>query len=77
MNFKDFNIYCISLKRREDRRSSVENHLNSLGIEFEFVDAIDSRDIEGDYQIPKGAIGCNLSHLKIYKGSSKIYIYCL
>ena len=74
MNFKDFNIYCISLKRREDRRSTIKNHLNSLGIDFEFVDAIDSLDIEGEFSIPKGAIGCNLSHLKIYKqvmGSNK------
>jgi glycosyl transferase family 25 len=48
--------------------------LNSLGIEFEFVDAIDAKNIEGQFQIPKGAIGCNLSHLKIYKkclGSDK------
>ena len=74
MNFKDFKIYCISLKRREDRRLIIENHLNSLGIEFEFVDAIDSKNIDGQFQIPKGAIGCNLSHLMIYKktlGSSK------
>lgn len=74
MNFKDFKIYCISLKRREDRRSTVKDHLDSLGIEFEFFDAIDSNDIDGVFQLPKGAIGCNLSHLNLYKkclGSDK------
>lgn len=69
MNFKDFNVYCISLKRREDRRSLVKKHLDSIGIEFEFFDAIDGNDIKETYSIPKGAIGCSLSHLEIYKKS--------
>jgi hypothetical protein len=63
-------IYCISLKRRTDRREKISSHLNSLGIDFEFFDAIDGKEIQNvNPNLNHGEIGCILSHLEIYKKS--------
>ena len=67
MNFKDLKVFCISLNRREDRRENIENRLKDLSIEFEFFDAIDGSLLTESYQLPKGAIGCNLSHMNLYR----------
>jgi len=66
MDFKDLKVYCISLKRREDRKEKISARLNELGIEFEFFDGVDGRDIDLKTNLPKGAIGCNLSHINLY-----------
>jgi GR25 family glycosyltransferase involved in LPS biosynthesis len=61
-------IYCINLKRRSDRREKIYKHLESLGIDYEFIDAVDGLEIR---DVPKklnpGEVGCILSHLSIYK----------
>ena len=67
MNFKELKVYCISLKRREDRRERISTRLNELGIEFEFFDGVDGRDVDVKTALPKGAIGCNLSHINLYQ----------
>jgi glycosyl transferase family 25 len=67
MNFKDLKVFCISLNRRKDRRENIEKRLKDLSIEFEFFDAIDGSLLTESYQLPKGAIGCNLSHMNLYR----------
>ena len=61
-------IFCISLKKREDRRIKIKNHLDLLNIDFDFFDAIDGREIKNlPTNINPGEMGCILSHLEIYK----------
>ena len=63
-------IYCISLERRTDRRKKAHDHFSSLGIDFEFFDAIDGKDIPiSKGKLNQGEVGCILSHLSIYKKS--------
>ena len=47
--------YYINLERRTDRKTHVENELNKIGIKAERFNAI---------QLPNGALGCSMSHLK-------------
>lgn len=65
----------ISLKNAVSRRQHISRHLQTLGIEFEFVDA--TRGDELDPALRKslnpkanmslGALGCYVSHIKIYE----------
>jgi hypothetical protein len=56
--------YC-NQKTQEDRREKILSRLNELGIEFEFFDGVDGRDVEvGDGPHPLDAgtwAGCCLS----------------
>lgn len=67
MDFKEFKVYCISLKRRGDRRERISKRLNELGIEFEYFDAVDGNLLDVNSKLPKGAIGCNVSHINLYQ----------
>lgn len=67
MDFKELKVYCISLKRREDRREKISSRLKELGIEFEFFDAVDGNLVDLKTNLSKGAIGCNLSHINLYQ----------
>jgi glycosyl transferase family 25 len=74
-------IFVISLKRSQERRESISKQLDELGFKFEFVDAVDGRNLN-DVQLSKysakasmmasgrelspAEIGCALSHLGIY-----------
>lgn len=75
-------IFVISLKRSQDRRKSISSQFNSLGIPFQFFDAIDGRQLsEGDlksvnfqkakelcgHDLSLGEVGCSLSHIKLYE----------
>lgn len=67
MDFKEFKVYCISLNRRIDRREMISTRLNELNINFEFFDAVDGSLMDTHSNLPKGAIGCNLSHINLYE----------
>ncbi len=75
-------IFVISLLRSKDRRRSIQEQLDSAGLEFEFIDAVDGYnlsqeeivaecDIEAIQCNPKwlnrGALGCALSHRNAYR----------
>lgn len=72
MNFKDIEkIYCLSLKRREDRRVLVSEILNNHSIDFEFFDAIDGemyhfeRKTKWSKAAKSGALGIIQSYIEI------------
>lgn len=52
------NVYYINLENRTDRKTSVENELNSLGWKYQRFNAIKTKD---------GRVGCSMSHLKLLK----------
>ena len=52
------NVYYINLENRIDRKTSVENELNSLGWKYQRFNAIKTKD---------GRVGCSMSHLKLLK----------
>jgi GR25 family glycosyltransferase involved in LPS biosynthesis len=52
------NVYYINLENRSDRKTSVENELNSLGWKYQRFNAIKTKD---------GRVGCSMSHLKLIK----------
>ena len=60
-------IFCVSLKRRTDRRSQIKEFCNRVDIKFEFFDAIDGKDVYDQYdtELKPGALGCLLSHKAI------------
>lgn len=62
-------IYCINLARRPDRKKSFERNYKNLGTKnVKFFDAIDGNNIENpQWPFSKGALGCRLSHLALYK----------
>lgn len=75
----NFSTYVISLKDELKRRQNIKTQLDTLGIEFEFFDAIDLRNSndnayynnhEGSYNLQRkltsGEVGCALSHINIY-----------
>ena len=62
-------IYCISLSRRSDRRKKFKKNYKNLGTnKVTFFNAIEGTDIDDpEWTFSKGALGCRLSHLAIYK----------
>lgn len=50
------NAFYINLESRTDRKSHVENQLQSIGVNGKRFNAI---------KMPNGALGCSLSHLKL------------
>lgn len=77
----NLSIYVVSLENSTRRKSIIEQ-FNKLGIQFEFIDAVNGRllpkdvvdsinnqDVQSRYrrQIGLGEIGCTLSHQKIYQ----------
>lgn len=59
-------IYCINLERRKDRKEKMKNQLNSVNIPFEFIEAIDYKDLDrvSYYLKGYGEHACLLSHIK-------------
>ena len=71
----------ISLRRSQERRRSISNHLSHAHISFSFLDGIDGTNISPERRreliVPErlgwtnyfrpGAIGCALSHLQAYQ----------
>jgi len=76
---KNFEIIVLSLKRSHERRQSIKNNLNELGLDFEFFDAFQKEDVPEKFLDEKltkkllgrpmvdGEIGCSYSHYKIIK----------
>lgn len=76
-------IFVISLKDAVKRRASIVEQLSSMGLEFEFIDAIYGKELSKSeveqlvdqriayryegYRLTPGEIGCALSHLAVYK----------
>ena len=75
-------VFIVSLPEATDRRARIAKIMDDLGLEFEFVDAVDGRkfDVVNHplYNAPRrlrafgkhltgGDLGCILSHKKIYQ----------
>ncbi|HPD83389.1 MAG: glycosyltransferase family 25 protein [Alphaproteobacteria bacterium] len=75
-------VFIISLPEAVERQNRITNIMNDLGLEFEFVEAVDGRAFDvlhhPNYSPKKrlryfgkhltgGEIGCTLSHKKIYQ----------
>jgi glycosyl transferase family 25 len=74
--------FVINLERSKERRAYIERHLQTLGLDFEIIPGVDGRllseedlarlcNLEAIKRSPhwlnKGAIGCALSHMKVYE----------
>jgi len=78
----ELKIFVISLRRATERRRHMERLLSSLGLNAEFVDAVDGSSLTPEQQatydrdralrvygaeMTPAEIGCHLSHLSIYE----------
>jgi len=79
-----FPIFAINLKRSTERRANLQKQLDALGLECEYIEAVDGAQFTPHEVVEKygkqvfninpydkqcmslGAVGCLLSHLKIY-----------
>ena len=74
--------YVISIKSEDARRNAIKAHLDSLGIEFSFFDAVDGRHMNvlehpgydckrrracNGVDLKPGELGCILSHRTLYE----------
>ena len=67
-------IYVINLRRAPERRLYMQRQLDSLGLEYQWIEAVDAHDftdtdLEGVNLNAKNqpmAMGCLLSHVKFY-----------
>ena len=67
-------IYVINLRRTPERRLYIQRQLDSLGLEYQWIEAVDAydftnTDLEGVNPNSKNqpaAMGCLLSHVKFY-----------
>lgn len=68
--------FVISLARAPERRAAICRHLNSLGISYTLVNAVDGRTLDAEHvqsivapgiTMHPGAVGCYLSHVIIYE----------
>ena len=70
------------MKKSTDRRANVTSQMKKLGVDFEFIDGVDGRELSQSYvdsvfdketaqkiwkPMTRGEIGCSLSHISIYK----------
>jgi glycosyl transferase, family 25 len=68
-------IFAISLARSPERRAAIDRHLRGLGLQFEHVDAVDGKMLSNSEMVrisarpdlPAGAIGCYLSHIRLFE----------
>ena len=68
-------VYVINMERSVNRRTSMEEQLRKLGVDYEIVKAVDGSQLtddaihnEGreDDPFSRSEIGCMLSHCKVY-----------
>ncbi len=74
--------YVINLEKDAERRASITQQLNELGIKFSLFNAVDGRKLSADAlarqyakataiadyrEMTAGEIGCALSHIGVYK----------
>lgn len=68
-------VFIVSLKNATHRRAAIQSHLDSLGIQFEWFDAIRGDELSPPYRqqvnpagnMSPGQLGCYLSHIHIYE----------
>ncbi len=75
-------VYVISLQRDLKKRAHISQQLNSLGIPFEIVNAVDGKELDlsqikerlkddmlkyRGYELTRGEIGCYLSHYNLWQ----------
>jgi glycosyl transferase family 25 len=75
-------IWVISLERASDRRAFIRRELDSLGVEYEIVDAVDGRTLDeralcsySEWRtvyrygrgLGRGMVACSMSHLHAYE----------
>ena len=71
--------YVVNLARSPERRAHIIAELEKSGIDYEFVDGVDGRDLDlhdaqtvepsmlGKNWFRAGVAGCALSHLRVYQ----------
>lgn len=82
MEINSLPIWVINLKQDEARRIFMAEQLNRLGLSFEFVEAVDGREVEKDdlgfyspilarklfdRELLPGELGCALSHIRLWE----------
>ncbi|AOF84561.1 glycosyltransferase 25 family protein [Hydrogenophaga sp. RAC07] len=76
MNHQAIPIFVISLERAPERRHAITSHLDSLGLEYEVVNAVDGKKLSEEeiaevvcegLSYDCGVVGCYLSHIMVYK----------
>lgn len=71
-------VYVINLLRRPDRRAFMQQQADRLGLEFDYIDAVDARtdapefaevEVRGGLhgRISRGDLACTLSHRKFWR----------
>lgn len=75
-------VFVISLKKSPERRVLIKKHLESIGLDFEFFDAVYGKGLSEEemdklcdreamknapHWLTPSAVGCSLSHYYIYK----------
>ncbi|MBU2571536.1 MAG: glycosyltransferase family 25 protein [Gammaproteobacteria bacterium] len=69
-------VFVISLARAPSRRLAITQHLSELNVKYRLIDAVDGEamsenDINAivakNIKLPRGAVGCYLSHIQAYK----------
>jgi glycosyl transferase family 25 len=60
--------FIINLDRRGDRMAEAKVELERVGInDYERVSAVDGRNLQGNFQVAIGHVGCSLSHLNVVR----------
>lgn len=71
-------VYVINLARRPDRRTFMQQQADRLGLQFDYIDAVDARTDAPEFaeievraglhgRISKGDLACTLSHRKFWR----------
>lgn len=69
-------VWVIGLAKQVARRRAMKAHLDGLDVAYEFIDAVDGSELsDTDVErllapglwLPRGHIGCYLSHIEAYK----------
>ncbi|HEV2516944.1 MAG TPA: glycosyltransferase family 25 protein [Devosia sp.] len=71
-------VYVINLARRPDRRAFMQQQADRLGLQFDYIDAVDARTDAPEFteievqaglhgRISRGDLACTLSHRKFWR----------
>jgi glycosyl transferase family 25 len=71
-------VYVINLARRPDRRAFMQQQADRLGLQFDFIDAVDARTDAPEFsevevrrglsgRLSRGDLACTLSHRKFWR----------
>lgn len=68
-----YKVFCINLERRPDRRKEAEAEFAKHGIEVEFINGVDGKDLhipmqwvsEDESYVVPGDLGCVMSHMNV------------